>query len=65
MKNLVALDEGYKIFRTLKTSPAYWLKFKKDMYALVRQLGIPTFFISMSAADLNWYDLQKALARIY
>ena len=45
--NIVKLDEGYYIFRTIKNSPAYFETKKKDVMAMVRQLGIPTIFFSL------------------
>ena len=49
--NIVKLDEGYYIFHTIRNSPAYLETKKKDVMAMVRQLGIPTIFFSLSAAD--------------
>ena len=42
--NIRKLDEGYHIYRSLRNSPPYFEKFKKDVLAMVRQLGIPTLF---------------------
>ena len=42
--NIRKLDEGYHIYRSLGNSPPYFEKFKKDVLAMVRQLGIPTLF---------------------
>jgi len=30
---------------------------KKDIMAMIRQLGLPTWFMSLSAADTKWNDL--------
>ena len=40
---MVKLDEGYRIFRTLRGSPPYWESAKKDIFAMIRQLGLPTW----------------------
>jgi hypothetical protein len=64
IKQMVKLDEGYKIFRSVRGSPAYWETAKKDVFGMVRQLGLPTFFISLSAADTRWPDLLIALSKI-
>ena len=61
LKNLVNLDEGYYIFRTIRNSPAYLEKRKKDVFAMIRQLGLPTWFASFSAADTQWNDLLKMI----
>ena len=56
---LVNLDEGYYIFRQLRNSPAYLETRKKDIFAMIRQLSLPTWFMSLSAADTRWTDLLK------
>ena len=42
VNQLVRLDEGYFIFRTLRNSPVYFESRKKDLFAMIRQLGLPT-----------------------
>jgi hypothetical protein len=61
VNQLVRLDEGYFIFRTLRNSPVYLEKRKKDVFAMIRQLGLPTWFGSFSSADTKWNDLLKVL----
>jgi len=63
-ENLVRLYEGYRIFRTLRNSPSYLEKRKKDLMAMIRQLGCPTWFVSLSAADTRWTDLLQILGRL-
>ena len=64
VKKLVRLDEGYRIFRTLRNSPPYLESRKKDLFAMIRQLGLPTWFISLSAADTKWTDLLSCLGKL-
>ena len=61
---LVNLDEGYYIFRQLRNSPAYLETRKKDIFAMTRQLSLPTWFMSLSAADTRWTDLLRMLAEL-
>ena len=63
-ESLVKLDEGYKIFRTIRNSPQYWENQKKEVFAMIRQLGLPTLFISLSANDLYWSELIISLGKI-
>ena len=63
-QNITNLDEGYKIFRTIRNSPPYLAQCKKDIMAMIRQLGLPTFFISLSAADTKWADLLIMLGKL-
>ena len=37
---------------------------KKDIFAMIRQLSLPTWFMSFSAADTRWTDLLKMLAKL-
>ena len=64
LDKLVKLDEGYYIFRQLRNSPAYLQSRKKDIFAMIRQLSLPTWFMSLSAADTRWTDLLKMLAKL-
>jgi hypothetical protein len=62
--NIVYLNEGYYIFRSIRNSPPYLERRKKDVFAMIRQLGLPTWFMSLSAADLRWTDLLIILGKL-
>ena len=62
--NIVKHDEGYRVLRTLRGSPPYWEKTKRDIYSMMRQLGIPTWFCSFSAAETKWKDLLRVLGKL-
>ena len=62
--NLVRLDEGFRVFRNLRGSPPYFERCKKDLFAMIRQLGKPTWFCSFSAAETKWVHLLKILGRL-
>jgi hypothetical protein len=36
----------------------------KDLMAMIRQIGVPTFFLTLSAAETKWPELLKILYRI-
>ena len=63
-ESLVRLDEGYRIFKTIRNSPQYWENQKKEVFAMIRQLGLPTLFLSLSANDLHWPELIIALGKL-
>ena len=63
-ESLIRLDEGYRIFKTIRNSPQYWEQQKKDVFAMIRQLGIPTLFLSFSANDLHWSELVVTLGKL-
>ena len=64
LEKLVQLDKGYYIFRQLRNSLAYLQARKKDIFAMIRQISLPTWFMSLSAADTRWTDLLRMLARL-
>ena len=47
---LVHLDEGFRVLRNIRGSPPYFEKCKRDLFAMIHQLGNPTWFCSFSAA---------------
>ena len=61
--NIVRLNEGYRVLRKLRGSPAYWESTKRDIFSMIRQLGIPTWFCSLSAADTKWPGLLRVLSK--
>ena len=60
---LVNLDEEYNILCTLRNSPPYLQKRKKDAFAMIRQLGFPSLLISLLAAKTKWPELLQALGK--
>ena len=36
-----------------RKTPAYWKRFKYEVHAMMKQLGCPTFFLTLSCADLK------------
>ena len=55
-------DECYHFLEDIQSSPDYKHKLKLDLYAMLRQLGPPTWFLTCTANDLNWSELIQALA---
>ena len=64
VNKLIQLDEGFRVLRNLRGSPPYFEKCKKDLFAMIRQLGNPTWFCSLSAAETRWVHLLKTLGRL-
>lgn len=64
VNKLIQLDEGFRVLRNLRGSPPYFEKCKKDLLTMIRQLGNPTWFYSLSAAETRWVHLLKTLGRL-
>ncbi|KAI4883077.1 hypothetical protein NFI96_008887 [Prochilodus magdalenae] len=63
VQEILNYDEGYKFLRPVRGTPAFWQTVQKDLFAMVRQLGIPTWFCSFSSADLRWPELMESILR--
>ena len=64
VKNLMFKDQAYLFLRNIPGSPPYWQKFMFEAIAMVQQLGIPTWFMTLSCADLRWTELFEILLRV-
>ena len=53
---------GLFIFETNIRFP-YWQRFIYEVIAMAKQLGIPTWFMILSCADLRWPELFQIIAR--
>ena len=64
LERLVCFDEGFKFLRTLRGSPPYFEKAKKNLFAMIRQLGAASLFCSFSSAETQWTHLLKILGQL-
>ncbi|KAK3923555.1 ATP-dependent DNA helicase RRM3, partial [Frankliniella fusca] len=47
---------------TISGTKSYWFARGRELLSMVEQLGLPTLFFTLSAADLHWPDLFKIIA---
>lgn len=64
VNKLIQADQGFRVLKNLRGSPPYFERCKKDLFAMIRQLGNPTWFSSFSAAETRWVHLLKTLGRL-
>jgi hypothetical protein len=64
VNEITRLDEGHRIFRTIRSSPPYFEARRKYLFAMIRQLGLPAWFISLSAAETRWIDMLRTLGTL-
>ena len=60
VKRLLSSENAYSFLSSVKGTPAYCKQFLFEVLAMVKQLGIPTYFLKLSCADLIWNELSKA-----
>ncbi|XP_042610591.1 uncharacterized protein LOC122144028 [Cyprinus carpio] len=63
LKKILNFDEGYRFLKPIRGTPAFWQGVQKDLFAMVRQLGIPTWFCSFSSADMRWTNLMSSILK--
>ena len=49
---MIQRDDAYKFLKNVRGSPAYFQKVMDDVLAMIRLLGLPTWFFTLSAADM-------------
>ena len=62
LSQFVRKDKAYSFMKNIRGSPPYYQHTFYDLLAMIRQLGTPTWFFTLSAADLKWPD---TIARQY
>ena len=62
VEQLVRNEQAYKFLKNVRGSPAYWQDQLYDVLAMLRMLSIPTWFLTLSAADLHWPEMIQAVA---
>ena len=55
---------SYRTLKSIRTLPDYFENMKKDLFAMIRQLGPPTFFVTFTSAEHLWVPLCNALYQI-
>ena len=64
VKSFIVKDETYHFMNRIKGTPAYWKKFLYEVLVMVKQLGVHTFFMTLSCADLYWNELISVIATL-
>ena len=63
LESMIRKDTAYKFLSKIRGTPSYWQWVFHDVLAMQRQIGIPTWFLTLSAADLQWPDVIISIAR--
>ncbi|XP_062597817.1 uncharacterized protein LOC134259232 [Saccostrea cucullata] len=63
LSKLLRNDEALRFMQPIRGTPSFWSAAQKDLFAMLRQLGIPTWFCSFSAAEHRWNDAVTTILR--
>ena len=64
IEQLIRNDDAFRVFLNDRTSPDYWSLKNRELMAMIRTSGIPTFFLMLSAAETRWPELIIILVRV-
>ena len=65
INQFVRTNKAYSFMKNIRGSPPYYQRTFYDLLAMIRQLGIPTWFFTLSAADMKWPDMIETIAKQY
>ena len=63
VKAMISNDEIFTVLKNIRGTPQYWHNMQLDVLAKIRYFGVPTFFLTMSAAQFQWTSIIKVVAR--
>uniref|UniRef100_A0A8D8WGM7 ATP-dependent DNA helicase n=2 Tax=Cacopsylla melanoneura TaxID=428564 RepID=A0A8D8WGM7_9HEMI len=61
--DLVQHNDGYRILQVDRSSPPYWEQKKKTVFAMYRQFGLPSLFVTFSCAETRCVELVVVLMK--
>ena len=64
VSGLINNNDAFTFLRCDRSSPAFWELKKKEVMAMIRQLGCATFFLTLSAAETKWSELIVVLTEV-
>ena len=54
LKILLSNENAFHFMSSVKGKPAYWKQFLHEVLPMVKQLGVPTNFLTLACAHLRW-----------
>ena len=65
LNQCVCCDKAYRFMKNICGTPPYYQRTFYDLLAMIRQLGTPTWFSTLSAADMKWPNMTQTTAKQY
>ena len=63
-ERFIVIDNTFLFIDPVKGTPVYWKQFLYDVIAMVKQLEIPTYFLTLSYADLKCEELPDIINKL-
>ena len=64
VERFVPSDNAFSFMRSVKGIPAYWKQFLYHILAMVKQLGLQSYFLTLSCTDVTWKELPYIINRL-
>ena len=64
LNDIFKQDDGFMFLKQVRSSPYYRQNKKRELFSMIKQLGVPTFFISLSASEIKNFELLKILYKL-
>lgn len=58
------VDHNLSFLKSIPNSVQYWMHRKKNVFSMMRQLGKPTIFLTLSAREIQWPKLIRTLYKL-
>ena len=55
------IRNSYMFMKNIRGTVAYWKDVLYNLLAMIKNLGCPTFFMTLSANDYHWFELSEML----
>ena len=64
VKDFLASEQAFSFMKTITGTPTHWKRFKSKVLAVVKELGIPTFFLTLPCTDLRWKEILTIIIKL-
>ena len=64
IKIFVARNNAFSFLCSVKETSAYWKRFSYNVLAMVKQLSISTYSLTLSCANLGWEELLYIISKL-
>ena len=64
IQSFVARNNAFSFINSVKGIPSYWEQFLYDVLDMAKQLGIPTYILTLSCADPRWEELAYIINKL-
>ena len=65
VQQLIQQNHAYKFMKQVRGTPAYWQHQLYDTLAMMKALGTPTWFTTLSPAEFLWPEIIQAIGIHY